>query len=312
MNNIGDIVGIKKDVRSYISCSLFPNNTLVGVEIEIEGCQGLQNEYTYWEVKGDGSLRGNSAEFVMKWPLFGQDIIDALKEFNNIKERSEIISKWIPSERTSVHVHVDVTDMDLVQFQRFILFYLTFEKMLFKVSGNRNNNIHCLPWNKISQISKGVNQFCKTKNLSKIKTGKYIALNTEPIWRQGSIEFRFHEGCFDSEVIITWIRILLFLKYYSGKTEIDFKAYPQEVSEMGLIDFLHDIFPEEIYRKIFYTGIEMDILEGVRFAQEALYLDKITQYNDEMVAKRNGQRVVSPLLKKYAEKHNISLETKET
>lgn len=64
---------------------LLKHHSYIGVEVELEKALGLATHIpnTYWEVKGDGSLRDDGYEFVFKNPLAGKDVeraIDQLSE----------------------------------------------------------------------------------------------------------------------------------------------------------------------------------------------------------------------------------------
>ena len=103
--------------------SLLDSDTLLGVEVEVEGCKkGLptSNSSTgYWLSKEDHSLREGGREFVFAEPLFGADAVAAI----NYLCDEAIAQKWVISERTGIHVHMDMRNMEVEKFQNFCILY---------------------------------------------------------------------------------------------------------------------------------------------------------------------------------------------
>lgn len=271
--NIGEVVGIRQPNRQYALSSTFPTNDRIGIEVEVEGVEGERSEYEYWHTTSDESLRGDACEFITKDPLFGADIDSALAEFCNIRDTLEEIQEWETSIRTGVHVHLEISDISLVEFRVFLMLYITLETILFQISGNRVDNIHCLPFASLDSLMKNMNNFQKSLNLDLIQTPKYVSLNTEPIWRQGTVEIRFHEGTFDEHRISNWIRILLHLKMYCRNNPISMSGYINHISEVGASAFMREVFPRDIAETMSYEGSDADLMEGVRVAQEIIYQD---------------------------------------
>lgn len=94
---------------------------LLGVEVEVETLKGelprIHDDLAAWNVTHDGSLRGESAEYVFKEPL---------------------------GPRASVHVHVNVLEMTKQQLDNFLYSYLLLEDVLMSFCGEgREGNRFC-------------------------------------------------------------------------------------------------------------------------------------------------------------------------
>ena len=115
---------------------------LFGIEIEVENVHPNQPAEVlyYWNVTEDGTLRNNGREFITH-PLRLEQIPAALEEFNKfINPDCEF------TERTSVHIHMNVRDLCIEEIFNTILIYLACEKVLFRWVGHkRDNNPFCIP-----------------------------------------------------------------------------------------------------------------------------------------------------------------------
>ena len=118
---------------------------LIGIEIECEGTNLPHNAFPTpapWAPHQDGSLRGEACEFVLAEP----------RQHSTIRNDLGILSRYLAkatlkfSNRTSVHVHINVQQLTLVQLYNLICLYAIFEDALVKFSGDadRDGNLFCL------------------------------------------------------------------------------------------------------------------------------------------------------------------------
>ena len=124
-----------------------PCNGDVGIEIEVEGNK-FPKEHSQlpsvWEYKHDGSLRGqDNAEYVTRGPI----------PFNNVAEACNQLwdtftgfgSVLDVSNRTSVHVHLNVGNFHLNRLASFAALYFSVEEVLTNWCGeHREGNLFCL------------------------------------------------------------------------------------------------------------------------------------------------------------------------
>lgn len=190
-----------------------------GIEIEVEGLNCVTYSHSdYWEIKGDGSLRNEGKEVVLRQPTAGQDLINALDELDTIIDSNNADY----SARTSVHVHIDIRDMTVEQLFNMLFFYIYCEKALFNYVGhNREDSNYCIPWWKTEELKKELYVIYSSMKEDRPQVisrtidtamNKYSALNLRVINTFGSVEFRHHYGTHDKNRILEWVNILMSLK----------------------------------------------------------------------------------------------------
>lgn len=201
---------------------------LYGVELEIENCN---EDWTTagFKVVTDGSLRNNGFEFVSS-PMTYSNMAYALETFFNRNKPVEIkddhhdttdASNY--SDRTSIHVHTNVTDLTFKQLMGLCLIYEVFEKLLFTYIGNdRDKNIFCVPWSETTLTYSALPELIGVNGVGVIKNWqKYTALNLIPVGTQGSIEWRHMHGNADLQFILTWLRLIGHIYKYIQNTDIE-------------------------------------------------------------------------------------------
>lgn len=217
----------KKLLNSPSEDFAIPDNR-VGIEIEWEGVN-RPIELTrsvvetlgrhYWDVKTDGSLRNNGVELYLVEPIFGRDLAKAIESVDVIAQ--EI--KPSISSRCSVHVHVDVRDLDLQELFNFLFLYLVFERTLVKYHGKgREKNIFCLPYyiapgnlpqlGHIGGVDLEGEGLYIAQDILQRNCYKYSAFNMRALFDFGSIEFRHMGGTTSSKEIREWVNVILSLK----------------------------------------------------------------------------------------------------
>lgn len=175
--------------------SILPSNTNlvsgdVGIEIEVEGTN-LPHPKKYWECTTDSSLRGNSMEYVLTDPMKRSDYKKSLAYFSRIStiSRSDIKS----SVRCSIHVHVNVQDLTLIELLNFVCLYLVFEGAMSSWCGpGRDGNLFCLKSSEADYMTYLLIKAIQSNNFSILNTPdiRYGSMNLTSIFKYGSLEFR--------------------------------------------------------------------------------------------------------------------------
>ncbi len=176
---------------------------LVGLEVETIGtAPKLLPPSKYWAYHIDRTLQGQGTEFVLKEPLQGTRLDEALEELDILFK-----GKIRLSHKTSLHVHVDVIDLSTEQVYAVCLAYVLLERPLYSISGNRINSPYCVPiymndffQQAISSISTGVNKVTEER-----RNG---GLNLHALTKYNSLEFRMHEGTLDIKEIRSWAKVV--------------------------------------------------------------------------------------------------------
>ena len=219
---LNDVYGYYSELPVFTKLkgnSSFPlsNSTQVGIEVEVEGYQGIDNPPPLldrrWKVVPDGSLRNNGHEFVLRKPMRGKVLENAI----------DVLGEALPSNahassNCSVHVHLDVRGSTLTQFRDLIMGYCFFEDLLFKLGGyHRRNSSFCRPLCTVSNVG----EICSALDSGEFprhlisRWCKYTALNLKAVEKYGSVEFRMLEGTTSTSRISNFINVLLHIKHYA-------------------------------------------------------------------------------------------------
>jgi len=290
---IGHKLGKFPDTRTVKQPTLemaLPNSFL-GIEIELEnlGSLGYPSEQPtplgkgWWSYIKEGSLRNNGGEFVLSYPLAGDDIIKALDDFlliiNNITPAA--------SHRTSVHLHIDVRDMTNEQLLSMLLLSIVFERTLFKFSGNRDSNNYCLPFFRSNSLLKDLLNLRKVESaydfseLYDNENLKYTGINILPIGQQGSVEYRQMEGSYNVNRLYNWINIIFCLKRAGMEYGHNIEKVFQELGSYSANKLTKTIFKEYAEQVLPYVK-SSDIMWGKRLALDVINHNKTSDAAKEI------------------------------
>ncbi len=272
---VGNLLGMSQPNR-VTNLGIMQTGTHVGVEIEIStSSSSSQFSSSYWNTVPEGSVPGFEA--VLDRPMAGSELVIALEEAEQQISRLSGSNKF--PEMTSVHVHVDIRDMTVTQLINFLTLSIMFENVLFNyVEHHRSKNHFCLPMTDATDCLNRLKRFveqARTDSLSRDRIRslftsdevKYAGINLSSIPRYGSLEFRMHHGTADSTALIRWINILLKIKEYAMGGD----RSPTNILETKIEVGISSIFEQVLggYSEILgYEGIEDDILDGIRNAQD--------------------------------------------
>jgi hypothetical protein len=237
MDTVSKVFGINppKVAASKLVGHKCANPSLVlGVELEIERCPQRQDWYqnelraAIWTVDTDGSLRppGSSFEFISK-PLESAHMLAELQSFfDKTKFGNESYS-----DRTSVHLHANVTDFTQSQLANLALVYTIVEDTFFDFVNyykaptpegySRDTNLYCIPWNQCRMNFGLVNNIFAQGGNAFRNWQKYTALNLIPVVEQGTVEFRHMHGTNDMEKLTKWINMIGCIMGFAKKHDFD-------------------------------------------------------------------------------------------
>jgi hypothetical protein len=282
---LGEAYGLPTLKRYKEDSPLLITNDALGIEVELENCHGCKHlpGDSAWEIKLDGSLRNNGREFVFLNPISGERAVKALDELEAIINQSIGKFKITPERaiRSSVHVHVDCTDLTSAELTRLLLLYMIYEIPLFKAfAEERYGNHFCFPLRDCIDLldaprtlRQGWDSFNKTINHPNI--GRYCALNLKSLFKFGSVEFRHHGGEWEKNKLLLWINACLAFKR-AARVDMDIRGTYFEQSFRGFEPQLREIFPRQVAEKILkYYGYDVkafnkDVIRGILIAQHAV------------------------------------------
>lgn len=279
---------------------IFPGKKLyegeVGVEIELEGDDLPGNIISYWDAKGDPSLRGEGMEYVMRKPCRREHIHRFCKYLEKYFQKDGCVLN--PSKRCSVHVHINTQGMTMIQVYNFVCLYLLVEDLLLAYAGeDRVGNMFCLAVKDAEALVDAMVFAVEQGDFDAFHRVKeklrYGSVNVTALPKFNSLEFRALRVTTDPDVITEWANILLGLKDLAQKyaTPIDII---KEFSMSGVHGFLTEALGEG-YKEKLVGGmtqglIEQYVWEAIPLVQEIAYCTKwdVTKTPDFRVFNRHG------------------------
>lgn len=185
---------------------------VVGLELEIEGTNLPHriDDGKVWQVKPDGSLRGG-LEYVFTAPLGSVNTKAALDQIQAAMEASGANLTY--SYRTSTHVHVNVSNLEVEVVKAMVALFTLFEDEYINFCARtRKSNRFCLGVKDADGVVDNLRKFFIEARVPDEGRGKYSAINLCTLARFGTLEFRTLEGTNDWNRVFTWVRALLALR----------------------------------------------------------------------------------------------------
>jgi len=233
------------------------NGRLFGLELEAEGSNLPVIDNELWRQEDDGSLRGvyptSRCEYVVREPISIEDVCVAL---DNLKKKAELQGTvWKFSFRTSFHVHVNVSDLDVEQVKNIVYTYRLLEGTLaLHCDEERHNNRFCLRAFDCDEVEKVTAMIMKSDNFNNTvnyvadSDMRYGALNLCALKKYGSLEFRMKEGTDNFNDLILWVNLLNNLVSYA----INMGSVKEIASDLA------DLTPKEFVTKVLKIATKFD------------------------------------------------------
>lgn len=254
-------------------------NVYIGVEIEAESTSPLPSGLDYWKFEEEGSLKSDyGAEYVFNAPLKGASVDAAL---NELESELKCTGACFPSN-TSVHVHIDVSNLSVEELRAFAYLSIVLEDALIRLSGNRWGNNFCLPYRSNPYALKWLGNTITNGSLTFDHSAKYAAVNFEPIKSYGTVEFRSHVGTYSAKEITDWLNVLLNVRRFAVEMA---KKGPADavlsyvLSGKQLPDFLRAIWPEDVVRRAMDKDLHSNMCKASIAAQLGLYPKKSQDFH---------------------------------
>jgi len=255
----------------------------IGIEIEIEGDRLGVDCSPKWVHHQDQSLRGNSAEFVLRNPVKRENVDPYLEYLQNLMKENNTRIKI--TGRSGVHVHVNCQQDDLNSLMNFMSLYLIFEEVLINWCGkDRIGNLFCLSAKDAEATVLLLQRMMRDGSYYHIKqlperNYKYSAMNLCSLRKFGSLEFRCMSTTKNFADIGTWVKMLLAVKDAS-KEFANPAAMVAEVSGDGEYRFAKRIFGD-LAELLDCPDFEDKVREGARIVQNYAFIEKKVQEDDE-------------------------------
>lgn len=215
--------------------------TMLGFELEVENIvqdpTGLASIGITAE--GDGSLRNNGREFVFTNPL---NLEESEKAIRALCEKLPKDASF--SNRTSVHVHLNASDITVKEYHQFLTLWYLVEALLVRRSGgkDREGNMFCLRGLDSNSLIDNYKKAFRGNNRLLVSTERYNCLNTRAFSKFGSLEIRSHRGTSDADELVKWAKVLAEV-FEKSKTFSNARDILFETSQKGAEGFLREKLP---------------------------------------------------------------------
>lgn len=193
----------------------------VGLELEVEGKRlpSQEDVSTFksstlgrvWTVHNDGSLRNGGLEYVLDAPCLEEEVPEMVEGLFKIFDVNK--TKLDFNQRTSTHVHINVSHMKANHLTSFLVLWYIFEEALLNWCGEtRAGNLFCLRSKDSSFIPEQWRDSLSSGHFKFSNDYKYSSLNLGAFSRFGSFEFRGLRGCEEPSLVIQWSSLLMALR----------------------------------------------------------------------------------------------------
>lgn len=257
-------------IKELIGCREQSGDVGVEIELEADNIPSADDTPVGWKREVDASLRGESAEFVMRYPVK----ITALRDQLDVLERhlSRNNTKVRPTYRAGIHVHVNVQSLTPTQLITFICCYYMLEEVLLRFCDkSRLGNHFCLRMSDASYLLDRIVESILREDLKLLNSEdlRYASLNVTSLFKYGSIEFRALESTLDVDRINTWAGVLTHLRDYAQQV-----ASPSDLLGQVSLHGFEQYAPVILgrwYEAFRPWATEANIKKGVRNIQYAIY-----------------------------------------
>lgn len=259
----------------------------VGIELEYEGANLPQTGFEqYWVKTADGSLRGESAEFVLRRPVFLNEVDEALKVLSEAFKENR--TKVFKAFRAGTHIHLNMQEFNMVQVINFLTLYFMYENTLLRFcSPERTGNHFCLRAKDAEALITMLFDSVEKGDLAGFFSDhyRYSAVNLTSLSKFGSLEFRSLESTTDWKKLKTWI----LLHFKLREKALEFKNPSQILlgaSAEGFETFTKKVFGDlwEVVKPLYQ---EQDVQDGVWDIQSVVFSKDWEILNYNIFAKSN-------------------------
>lgn len=224
-----------------------------GIEVVFEGY--THRTTRHWKLVTDSSVNYEGLEIVSP-VLKGAEgmrelelVLEALNDMDAKVDRS-----------CGIHVHHDVSDYDVKAFKSLYGIYSRYEgtiDSMMSPSRRGNNNSFCRGMNFV-----GLDQLRGAKTIEDVLglyRNRYVKLNCASYRRQGTIEFRQHQGSTNYEKIASWLLITQMMVERSANSTVQLKQ--------GVDDWFNF---KKIIRGYAWMGADEKQVEAVTFMNKRI------------------------------------------
>jgi hypothetical protein len=231
-----------------------------GVEIELEGVR-ITTNIRGWAEHKEGSLRGEGVEYVTKGAVSEKALRSSMEQLQKtLTGGDRVVYK---SQRTSTHIHLNMTRQSLWDVYGYIIAFTAVEPLLIHLAAaERDGNLFCMPSYDTGDMGR---EFARVltndpiRGLSNFRQ-KYAALNVLPIAQFGTVECRVFPSSIDPDEVCQWAGWLKNIRTHVEGVD-NFLQFVNQVRTM----------PEQLAWAVFDRPLERNHLDLVRWGCEQAY-----------------------------------------
>lgn len=237
-----------------------------GIEVETESSVSYEiPTISGWAGVRDGSLRINGMEFILRRPVDIGGVRPCVERlFDSLSAAG---ANLIETPSSSVHVHVNVQDMDIIQLGNLFTIATLVENLLLKFSGElRRSNAFCLGQSDAEANNSYICNFFSSLERSGPRrvrpigdnTAKYAAVNIASLFRRGSVEFRSFRGSTNADEIVEWVDVINSLVEFAFQ-DITPQDIVSKFEQYGA-DYVSEVFSRELWTKLYSSKDDEELL----------------------------------------------------
>lgn len=202
-----------------------------GINVEAAG-YGSSVRENCWKVQPDGSING--------WEIVSPPLTDT----EELKKVVHVLRKELKvrcNKKTGLHVHHDISDLNLNQIKNLYRLYNKYEANAIYsiINPSRRRSSYCSP---ISPLMEKIESASTIEDFKNVTHSRYYNLNQKAYIKYGTIEFRHHQGTTNINEILAWIEFThKLIETAATKTEIKKQLKPGRTNEEALEIMLQEV-----------------------------------------------------------------------
>lgn len=212
--------GIELEINAFDGRNRPPEGNNLPTGIDHVACVVSLSDPTNVDIKGYEHTDNNDSWVIKPDSSCGMEICTPIfKGWNGLKKVCNVVyalgqdPKIKVDERCSVHVHVEIADLNHDDMAKVISWWLKCEPVFMdSVPTNRKRNRYC-QFMGMTNLVQHDSKYRGMELIKRVGNVKYYSLNTNQFVRNGrkTLEFRIIEGngCKDPYLIKNWIRLLI-------------------------------------------------------------------------------------------------------
>lgn len=216
----------------------------------------------FWKVTTDGSLNERTGAEIVSPVLRGKEGIEKLLKV--LKVLNQLGCTVNSTCGMHLHVGLDSNINNLSLFKNLVRFYQEYEEVIdtFMLPSRRASNNNYI--NTLKHLNKRA--LFEATSINEIRRlmgfNRYLKLNIEPFWRQGTVEFRHHSGTLSATKIISWMNVCMSIVQKAETEELD-KISKYKIYENSSQQYIGQKYTmqETAFKKFF--ELESTLSDGV-------------------------------------------------